>query len=77
MEPGLALAAASSSLPAELVGVLNAGIVQVLAAPDVRTKIKALYVDPEGDTPEQFAAFHREEVRKWAQIVQQCGVRAE
>jgi len=68
---------APAKVPPELVSTLNSAIVKVLSAPDVRARIAALYVDPVSDTPEEFAAFHREEVRKWAQIVKQSGVRAE
>ncbi len=68
---------APAKVPPEVVSTLNSAIVKVLSAPDVRARIAALYVDPVSDTPEEFAAFHREEVRKWAQIVKQSGVRAE
>jgi tripartite-type tricarboxylate transporter receptor subunit TctC len=68
---------APAGVPPEIAATLNGAIAKVLAEPDVRARISALYVDPVGDTQQQFAAFHREEVRKWAQIVKESGVRAE
>ena len=68
---------APAKVPRDVIAAIGSAIAKVMSAPEVRARIAAQYVDPVGDTPEQFAAFHREEVRKWNTIVNQSGVRAE
>jgi tripartite-type tricarboxylate transporter receptor subunit TctC len=59
----------------DVVAAINAAIAKVLAMPQVRAKMAAQYFEPVGGSAEQFAAFHREEVKRWAAIVRESGVR--
>lgn len=76
-QPGWFGVFAPAKVPHDVVLQIGAAITKVMATPDVRNRIAAQYVEPVGDSPEQFAAFHREEVRKWTAIVRQSGVKAE
>jgi tripartite-type tricarboxylate transporter receptor subunit TctC len=56
---------------------LSAEISAALGSYDVREKLKAQGVDPVGNTPAQFAAYIRQEIVKWAKVMQAANVRAE
>ena len=59
----------------DVVAAINAAIAKIVTLPQVRAKMATQYFDPVGGSPEQFAAFHREEVKRWTAIVRECGVR--
>jgi tripartite-type tricarboxylate transporter receptor subunit TctC len=48
-----------------------------LALPEVKDRLVAQGIDPIGNTPEQFAAYMRAEIVKWAKIIKATGVTAE
>jgi tripartite-type tricarboxylate transporter receptor subunit TctC len=64
-----------AGMPPAVVDTINAAIAKVVSMPEVRAKMLAQYIDPVGGTVQQFATFHREEVRKWTAIVRESGVR--
>jgi tripartite-type tricarboxylate transporter receptor subunit TctC len=66
-----------AATPKETVAKLNAGIVKILAQPDVREKLLGQGLDPIGGTSEQFGAYIRTEIAKWAKVVKASGAKAE
>ena len=68
---------ATGGTPGEIVNRLNAEIVQSLAVPAVREQIVKLGLEIVGNTPEQYAAFLREENLKWGKMVKALNLRAE
>lgn len=68
---------APAGTPKEIVARLNADIVKVLAAPDIKERLSAQGADPVGNTPEQFAAYIRTEQIKWAKVVKDSGAKIE
>jgi tripartite-type tricarboxylate transporter receptor subunit TctC len=66
-----------AATPRDVVQKLSAEVTQILAQPDVREKLIGQGLDPAGGTPEQFAAFLKAEVAKWAKVVQASGARPE
>jgi tripartite-type tricarboxylate transporter receptor subunit TctC len=68
---------APAATPREIVQQLNAEIVRILNAPEVREKLIAQGLEPVGDTPEQFAAYIRSEIAKWAKVVRISGAKPE
>jgi tripartite-type tricarboxylate transporter receptor subunit TctC len=68
---------APAGVKPDVVATINAAITKIVMMPAVRAKMAAQYFDPVGGSPEQFAAFHREEVKMWAAIVRESGVRGE
>ena len=59
--------------------VNNAGIelMKMLRSPDTREKILAMGGITLGNSPEDFSAFIRAEIEKWAQVVKAAGIRGE
>jgi tripartite-type tricarboxylate transporter receptor subunit TctC len=68
-------AVAPASTPPEVIGRLNREIAAALAAPDVREKAIAAGCEPAANSPQEFAAFVRDEARKWADVIQKAGVK--
>lgn len=63
--------------PRDIALQLSAEIVRILNMPEVREKLVAQGLDPVGDTPEQFGAYIRAEIAKWAKVVAASGARPE
>ena len=68
---------APAATPRAIVIKLNQTIVANLKQPDLRAKLAAQGLDPVGSTPEQFAAYIRDEAAKWAKVVKATGARAD
>jgi tripartite-type tricarboxylate transporter receptor subunit TctC len=63
-----------AKLPREIVARLNREIVKALAMPEVQKLLQAEGGVVSPSTPEEFQAFLRVEVPKWAKIMKQAGV---
>ena len=59
--------------PPGIVNRLHTEIAAIVRLPDVRERFLALGGEPVGSTPEEFAAFFRNEVAKWAKVVKESG----
>ena len=59
--------------PREIVDRLNAEINKMLAG-DIRPRLTELGLDAVGSTPEQFAAFIRQDIAKYVKIVKVAGI---
>jgi tripartite-type tricarboxylate transporter receptor subunit TctC len=68
---------APAGTPPEIVARLNAEIVKALQTREVREGYAKLGVDVLGNTPEQFAAYIRQEQAKWSNVVKDAGIRLE
>ncbi|HEX4886388.1 MAG TPA: tripartite tricarboxylate transporter substrate binding protein [Casimicrobiaceae bacterium] len=68
---------APAGTPPEVVRRLNAEIVRIVNAPDVREKLVALGAEPAPNTPEEFAAMVKAEVVKWADVVKKSGAKVD
>jgi tripartite-type tricarboxylate transporter receptor subunit TctC len=40
----------------------------------VGEKLRAVYMEPVGGTPAEFAAFMQDELRRWAPVIRRAGV---
>jgi tripartite-type tricarboxylate transporter receptor subunit TctC len=63
--------------PRRIVLRLNAEIARILALPDVRQRLSAEGADLMVSTPDEFAAFIRSEIAKWAKAVKISGATAD
>ncbi|MFM9967238.1 MAG: tripartite tricarboxylate transporter substrate binding protein [Burkholderiales bacterium] len=63
----------ASGTPRNVVRKLNADVVSVLKRPAFRAKLEEIGVEPVGNTPEQFDAYIKSEIEKWAPIVKASG----
>ena len=61
----------------EIVKRLHAVIVRHLNAPDLKPKLAELDFEIVGSTPEEFSAFIRAEIPKFAKLVRDAGVKVE
>jgi len=68
---------APAATPADIVVILNAEIARTLAHPAVRERLVGQGLDPVGGTPEQFGAYLKTEISKWAVVVKASGARPE
>jgi tripartite-type tricarboxylate transporter receptor subunit TctC len=68
---------APAGTPPEIVARINAEVNKVLAAPELREKLGGQAIAAAGGTPEQFAAFVREDYARWGRVVRASGVKAE
>jgi tripartite-type tricarboxylate transporter receptor subunit TctC len=66
-----------ATTPREIVSKLNAEIVKVLAQPEARQQFATQGIDIIGGTPEQFAAYIRDDIVKWTRVIRESGARAE
>jgi tripartite-type tricarboxylate transporter receptor subunit TctC len=70
-------AVAPANTPAEIIGRLNGEMVAALSIAEVRERVLAAGAEPSTGTPQEFAAFIRDETRKWAQVIQTAKVKVE
>ncbi len=68
---------APARTPPAVVVRLSNEINNALKAPDVGERFAADGSEPIGRTPENFAAYIKSEIAKWAKVVRETGVRAE
>ena len=64
-------------MPKEIVQKLNREVRRTLNDPEFSGKLKTMGIDPVGDTPDEFAAFLRQEVARWKVIVTEAGITLE
>jgi tripartite-type tricarboxylate transporter receptor subunit TctC len=70
-------ALAPAGTPAELIRKLNGDFVRVIRTPDIAARLVEAGAEPVANTPEEFGAFIRSELKKWAKVVQQSGAKAD
>ena len=66
---------APAAMPKEVVARPNAEIIKVLQRPEVRERLASEAAEPVGNTPEQFQAFIKAEIARWAPVVKASGAR--
>ncbi len=66
-----------SGTPRELVHKISADMNKVLQSAEVKQRMADIGVTPIGNTPEQFDAYIRAEIPKWAKVVKASGATAD
>jgi tripartite-type tricarboxylate transporter receptor subunit TctC len=64
---------APAATPAPIIQRLNQEFVAAMRDPAINDKLKSQYMDAEPGTPQQFAAFMREELAKWGPVIKRSG----
>ena len=59
----------AAKTPREIVDFIQRETAKVLAAPDVRERLKAMIYDPVASTPAEFEAFFKADVARFAKVV--------
>ena len=68
---------APAGTPAAIVNALNAETVKAMRLPDLRERLANQGADAVTDTPDQFAAYVKEELGKWTRVVKASGMKAD
>jgi tripartite-type tricarboxylate transporter receptor subunit TctC len=68
---------APARTPPAVVDRLHGAIVAAVNAPDVRERFGALAVEPRTNTPAQFRALLESDLRRWAEVVRNAGIKPE
>jgi tripartite-type tricarboxylate transporter receptor subunit TctC len=68
---------APAATPKPIVATLNRAVVQALAQPDTLKQLHDLGVEVGSSTPEEFAAYIKSEIPKWAAVVKASGAQVE
>ena len=66
-----------AATPRDIVKRVHGDTVNVIAMPDVRQTLSAAGAEFVADTPEQFSAFVKSEIAKWAKVVAFAGVKGD
>jgi len=64
-----------AKLPPAITQKLNAVIVAALSNAEMQKRLKTEGATPVGDSPEAFAAFVREDIKRWAPVVKASGAK--
>jgi len=68
---------APAGTPRDVIATLNRATVQALRDPDTLRQLHDLGVEVNSSTPEEFAAYIRSEIPKWAAVVKASGAQVE
>src|SRR5688500_11511034 len=66
---------APAGTPADIVRRLNGELVAILKDPDIVARFKQLSTDPVGNSPEEFGAFVKAELDKYARVIKAAGIK--
>jgi tripartite-type tricarboxylate transporter receptor subunit TctC len=65
---------APAATPPDVVATLNKALNEVLADPEVRKKALELGIDARGSTPQDIQARLKDDIAKWADVIQKAGI---
>jgi tripartite-type tricarboxylate transporter receptor subunit TctC len=68
---------APAGTPRPIVLRLNAELVKMMQAAEVKERLALMGTDPMTSTPEECAAYIKREMARWGEVVRQSGLRAD
>jgi tripartite-type tricarboxylate transporter receptor subunit TctC len=68
---------APAGTPGPIVARLNAELVKIMHAPEMKEKLDAMATDAVTSTPEEFAGLIKREILKWGEVVRDAGLKAD
>jgi len=68
---------APAGTPRPIVDRVHAEVTRILGLPEVRNQLTAQGADIVGNTPEQFGAWIRSEVKKWGEVIRVSGAKVD
>ncbi|RPI44531.1 MAG: tripartite tricarboxylate transporter substrate binding protein [Betaproteobacteria bacterium] len=66
---------APAGTPQAVVGRLHRELAAMTKKPEIAARLVSLGIEPEGSSPEEFAAQIRTEIAKWAKVIKLAGVK--
>ncbi|HEU0290737.1 MAG TPA: tripartite tricarboxylate transporter substrate binding protein [Burkholderiales bacterium] len=67
---------APARTPKDIIAKINADVLKVVRSPELAERLRAEGSDPVGSSPEQYAAFLRDEIAKWSKVIKFAGVKS-
>lgn len=68
---------APAGTPAPIIATLHGEVVKALKLPDVLERFAALGLEPVGNSPQEFGAYIRSELAKWAKVVKDANIKVD
>src|SRR5882672_6088371 len=68
---------APAGTPRQIIERLNVELVRTMNEPDLKERLAGMAAEPRTSTPEEFAAYIREEAVRWGDVVRKAGLRAD
>ena len=68
---------APAGTPPDVVAKLNTEIVRILHTPEMKERLAALGAEPIGNKPDEFSAFIKAEIPKYAKVIKASGAKAD
>lgn len=68
---------APAGTPQPIISKLNAEMVRALRLPDVTKRLRDLGSEPVANSPEQFDVLIKSEIKKWAKVIKEVGIRVD
>ena len=68
---------APAGTPRPIVMRLNAELVKIMHAPDTKERLAGMATDVLTSTPEEFAAYLKQEIAKWGDVVRKANLKAD
>ena len=66
---------APAGVPAPVLARMHAEIVKAIRDPRAQESLRAKLMDPVGNTPEQFAAYMKEELERWGPVIRRSNIK--
>ncbi len=68
---------APAATPRAIITRLNREVARAVSLPDLKDRLTTEGAEPVANTPEEFAAYLKRELAKWAKVVKAAGIRAD
>lgn len=68
---------AAPGTPKDVIDTLNAGINKVLLTPEISARLTSSGIEVVGGSPRQWEDFMQVEIRKWAKVAKEAGIKPE
>ena len=68
---------APAATPKDTLAQLNGEIVKILYAPEMKTRLAVIGLEPAAESIDKTTAYVRSEIAKWAKVVKAAGITAE
>ena len=75
--PGKIRVAVRTEFTRPVVARLNGELVKIMYSSEMKDRLNAMGTDPVTSTPEEFAAYIRQEIAKWGDVVRKAGLKAD
>lgn len=68
---------APGATPRPIVARLNGELVRIMHSPELKERLATMATEPRTSSPEEFAAYIKEEMARWGEVVRKTGIKAE